>query len=217
MTCADFERKLTGLIAGEAGPGGGEADLASLREHAASCASCRGTADLLELLTWPGEERDLVESPPEPYWDRFEAELGQRLARGASRSRWGWAPWTGVAASLLLAAMGLWLVFAPGTGGPVEGRAEARPAGSDPIPEDLEVLLRAAQPGDALEGLDFLAGLAGLPEAAREGLETAPGGEGPAEPAGLFYPDPEAMDTEVRRALLNWLRENAGRERGVES
>ena len=213
MNCAEFERGLSRLLAGDEEEGDRERRLAGLRGHAEACAGCGGLADLLELLSLPPGERDLAEGPPAAYWEGFEAGLRDKLARGGSPRGRGWAAWAGLAAALLLAGVGLWLVFSSAEPGPAGQGLAARDPGPVEIPESLEALLRSAEPGEALAGLDFLGGFAALPESA----DPAPAGNGPAGSGAPFYPDPEAMDAESRRALLEWLREQEDRGLGVES
>jgi hypothetical protein len=209
MNCAGFEDDLARLLAGEEAGEERRARLVALRAHAQACPDCGDASDLLELLALPRGERDLAEPPSDRYWDSFEAALTRRLARGGPSPRRDWGAWSGVAAALLLAAVGLWFVLSPGhTWMPGEELAAEEWNGNE-IPDSLELLLRAAEPDDALAGLDFLGGLAGLAEAPSEAA-------GP-DSGGFFYPDPGVMDAEARRALLDWLRERESRERGVES
>ena len=215
MNCADFERGLARLLVGEEEPGARKAALTKLSSHAEGCPDCRGMNELLELLAAEPAARDLAAPPPEPYWETFERGLRDKLAQAGPRPARGWRAWTPAAAAFLLAGLALWLVFSSGED--AMRNAGRAPGGEDEIPETLEILLRAAEPGEAMAGLDFLSGLAGLPEAAPGAAPAEPGPDGPSVPAGPFYPDPEAMDAEARRALLDWLREREGRDRGVES
>lgn len=209
MNCAGFEDDLARLLAGEEAGEERAARLAALRAHARGCPDCGCASDLLELLGLPPAERDLAQPPSDRYWESFDAALRRRLGHGGPRTRRDWTAWTGFAAALLLAAVGLWLVLSPADAWmPGEGLAAEGP-GANQIPDGLELLLRAAEPDEALAGLDFLGGLTGLAEA-------PPVAGGPGSDC-FFYPDPEEMDAEARRALLDWLREREDRDRGVES
>lgn len=214
MNCTDFERALTALLADD----DDNADrLAMLREHAEACSQCGGAADLLELLSLSPAERDLVESPAGSYWEEFDSGLRLRLAQSGPPAGRGWTPWAGIAAALLLAAAGIWLVLSPGDAAPPGGTVRATGEQGGEIPDTLEALLRQAEPDEALAGLDFLVGLPGCSGVGAGAAESASGNNEPSGSGAPFFPDPEQMDAEARRALLDWLRERTVRDRGVES
>lgn len=215
MNCAEFDGALCALLEGEGQPGEREAGLTGLRAHARDCADCRGLSDLLELLALRSADRDLVEAPSDAYWNKLEQALGRRLRAGAGAGR-RWMAWTGVAAALLLAAIGSWLLLRPGQDGVSKVAVAAPGGGREEIPGALEALLRSAEPEQALAGLDFLGGLAGVPAAPARADDRA-GESADEDLGGLFLLDPETLDAEARSALLEWLREGTIRGRGVES
>jgi len=206
MNCADFERRLVELIAGESVA---EADerLRRLREHSRDCDDCRDSDDLLLWLELPREQRDPAEAPVPEYWQDFNRRLDDRMERedAPRRLRAGW--WVAAAAALVLVLVG------PRFFGPDPGDPESPPilvdSGAEidrPMPEALVELLAGTSNDDLLQGIPWSVG--------------SPSGDEPAlgEPvegrAGGLLPDAAGLDDEGQRQLLEWLR---ARTQGVSS
>jgi hypothetical protein len=152
MTCADFQRELTGLLAGE--PGGGRVD--ELRAHARDCETCGEAGDLLDWAALPTAERDPIDEPDAAYWDAFDERVHRRIAVERTRSPRSLRIWA-TAASLALVLLAGWWWWTVRDGAPdshvVDGALrfdlievdEAVPPSVE-LPPDLEALLaRAAQ------------------------------------------------------------------------
>lgn len=197
IDCTRFEHELATLAAGDVAPAERDATLARLEAHAAGCAACAGTADLLRVLAEPAGRRDVADEPGAEYWADFDRRLGERLRREQAppgRGRGGLA-WAAAAAVLLVALAAGRIVLrerAPaGAGGEVAqaGQDTAPPPPGEEFPAELAAVVPAADDVDLLLQVDDLAGW----------------GTGWGEED--LFPDVGALDDEQRRALLHWLEE----------
>lgn len=202
MNCAGFEHRLAELLGAESSEADRAALVADLGAHARSCPRCGSSADLLDLLVLPAGERDLAEEPPEEYWSELQAAVVRRVGVADRKGRRGRGLVWVAAAVILMAVAGLWLVRGPLTGGDDDPDGAGRSVEADLLPSDLDLLLQEAEPETALAGLDFLAGLPGVP---------GPGGD------DGIVPLIEEIDAEDRDALLDWLNEREPVNREVES
>jgi hypothetical protein len=216
MDCAGFEHRLSGLLAGEWRESERAQRIAELRGHARRCDACRGTIDLLDMLDQAQDERDLAVDPPSEYWEELRVSVERRCnaERSAGPGRSG--GWAAVAAALLLASVGVWLLSGPASVERVE-IPENLAEEEGTLPPELEALLQQAEPETVLAGMDFLSGfrdVAGVvvePESKGAGWLGSPGAN------GGFLPYIEGIDAEDRGALLEWLREPVPADLGVES
>jgi hypothetical protein len=181
--CARFEAELAEALAAPGPCDRGAA--ASLRAHATTCASCRGSLDLVDLAAEPAGARDPFPDPPPGYWVRFEAGLAARLAterrRGAMR-RLGVAIAASVAVAAVLAALAL----------------KDRPFRSETPPG---VAVVDEPTGDAEDGFEPFPA-AGILDGFSEG-----------DGASLFS-GPDDMTPEEQERLLEWLRRERERLTG---
>jgi hypothetical protein len=209
MDCARFEAALAALLEGRSGDAGRQAALDDLRRHAEACKHCRGTVELLDLLALPPGERDLVEQPPESYWEELQSGVRRRLQGVVPTGRPSRLHRFAAAAAVLLAVtVGMWVVrdVIVGISPPVPDPLAGGPGDELELPPGLERLLQRAASDEVLAGMDFLAGLPGAVDPALDGGA----GEG-------IFPDVETMDPEARGELLQWLKEEPSGDRGVES
>jgi|RhiMethySRZTD1v2_1073278.scaffolds.fasta_scaffold10825_12 hypothetical protein len=106
LDCARFESVLAEALAA---PGPCDPETAeALRAHAASCAACGASADLVDLATKDAASRDPFPDPPPSYWTRLEEDLAARIAaekRKDARRRTAWGA-AAAAAAVVLALSG---------------------------------------------------------------------------------------------------------------
>ncbi len=79
MDCSRFQSELVELLASD-DVGRRDGRVRELRLHAAACAACVGSKDLLGWATLEPEERDGDAEPGEAYWARFNERLHRRIA-----------------------------------------------------------------------------------------------------------------------------------------
>ena len=204
MNCAGYEQGLARLMGDEATGADRPRLLAQLRQHAAVCDSCRGSADLVDLLALPAGERDIVDDPGDEYWSSFEARLRPRLEAAPERSGGRW--WAVAAAVLLLGLLAGWMLRGPGE---TEMPAVVADAGTGRTsvevapPEFPPSLLQSLDRASAEEVESQLAAFEEFGRGWGEGWSEA--GEG--EWGGVLYPEVERLDVETRERLLEWLRD----------
>lgn len=183
LACARFEADLAEALAAPGACDPGRA--ASLRAHAAECASCRGCLDLVDLAAEPAGARDPFPDPPPGYWKRFEAGLAARLAserrRGANR-RLAMALAASLAAAVVLAGFAF----------------KNRPSLSE-TPSPVGVVDEPGGDGD--DGLDAFPAAGVL--------------DGFAEDDGAsLFSGPDDLTPEDQERLLEWLRRERERRIG---
>jgi hypothetical protein len=192
MNCAEFEKGLVDLMAGETVVERNR-DLRRLREHSRDCNDCRGAGELLSWLELPQEQRDPAEEPGSEYWAGFNRRLAGRIEREGSPRRFRSAAWVAAAALvLLLVAPRLW------KSGPAPGGVDSEREIEIPMPEALVEILSDSSNDELLQTLPWSTGV--------------PSGDEPAlgEPVGGrldgWLPDAAGLDEEGQRQLLEWLR-----------
>ncbi|MBK8574081.1 MAG: HEAT repeat domain-containing protein [Holophagaceae bacterium] len=101
MNCADLEKHLPNLLAGDLAEG----DRMSLQIHLESCPACQEeTAGFLDLLA--RLDRQPLEQPSSSLRERFFWMLEEAAEVGSSRPIWFWRPLTQAAAVLMLVGGG---------------------------------------------------------------------------------------------------------------
>lgn len=205
MNCATFENRMAELLSGQLDPAGRKGCLAGLKEHAAGCPDCAGCDDLLQLAGRPEGERDLFDAPPADYWETFEARLHDRIARasGVTSARRHGAWIAAVAATVLAAAAGVWLLRDAGTAEPdlAVRRPPAESVAQGPLPEAFARTVHQASADEVAAELEVLSATVWGADAGRVDDDAD-------WDTGLF-PDTSGLDSEARRELLNWLREQS--------
>jgi len=210
MNCAGYEQGLARLMGDEATGADRPRLLEQLRRHAAICDSCRGSADLVDLLALPAGERDIVDDPGDEYWSSFEARLRPRLEAVPERSHGRW--WAVAAAVLLLGLLAGWMLRGPGE---TEMPAVMADAGTGRTSEEVahpEFPPSLVQSLDRASAEEVESQLAAFEELGPGWGADWPGA-GEADWGGVLYPEVERLDVETREKLLEWLRDQ---NRGLE-
>jgi hypothetical protein len=183
LDCAGFEAALAEALAA-AQPC--EPSLAAtLRDHAASCRSCRGSADLVDLLAQPASSRDPFPEPPPSYWSRFERELASRI--GVERRRLAWRRSAGWAAAAVVVVA---LLAVP--------LLRDRPFRSETAHRPTPLDLPAADPDDSLDPFPRAGALDGFSDDDEPSL----------------FPGAEDLSPEGEERLLEWLERERDRAAG---
>ena len=205
MSCAEFENRLTALMAGELPEAERAGAQDALRRHAARCEACAGFDDLLDVLGRPAGQRDVVEDPGQAYWDGFDERLKRRLVEQPARPRPTRRYWVAAAAALLLALSGIWFRQLIRTdAGSV---ATVPPGSSAELARALDDVLARVPAEVAIEELEALAGSEDAWVGALGNAPYDPAWEEPGDLGGWLFPDATNLDDAARKELLVWLEE----------
>ncbi len=160
MNCQDVRTRLSAWIDDELEPDGREA----VRQHVSTCALCRGLADDLAAIRTEARRLGAVE-PPAHVWLEVAGQV--RLDTGlpvppaaAASGRRASAQWLGLAAALVIATFGLWMLGRQPSPANESG-APAEAASADVVTAELDLAMQHYE--RAIATLESMAAAGDLP------------------------------------------------------